>query len=78
MKFLLINPYMDFQSKVVKETFAIESEIPPLGLLYLAGSLQKEGHDVEIVDFCIEKFTLERLNKSLNSCDAVGITTRTN
>lgn len=74
MRFLLINPPIDYR-KVFKP-FAIEAEIPPLGLLYIASSLEKEGHDVEIIDFCAEKFSKTKLYKHLLSTDAVGITVR--
>lgn len=74
MKFLLINPFTDYN--IIKDIYASESEVPPLGLLYLAKVLEKEGHSVEIIDFCVEKFSKERLQKTLPSMDAVGITVR--
>jgi len=72
MRFLLINPFID--KTVVKDIFAIEAEIPHLGLLYLASALEKHGHQVEIVDYCIEKYSEQNLMKKLALVDAVGIT----
>jgi len=72
MRFLLINPFID--KTVVKPIFAIEAEIPHLGLLYLASSLEKKGHKVEIVDYCIEKYSEQHLMKKISNTDAVGIT----
>lgn len=72
MKFLLINPFID--KSVIKPIFAIEAEIPHLGLLYLASSLEEKSHQVEIVDYCVEKFSEQHLMKKIVNVDAVGIT----
>ena len=74
MKFLLINPPIDY--KKVFKPFAIKAEIPPLGLLYIASSLEEGGHDVEVIDFCAEEFSKAKLYKHLLSADAVCITVR--
>ena len=74
MRFLLINPNVD--SSIAKDSFAIKAEVPPLGLLYIAGALEEKGHEVEIIDFCVEEFKKETLKKALKNTDAVGITTR--
>ena len=50
------------------------STLPPLGLLYLAAVLEKEGHTVEILDFCMEDISKERLKNLLLKTDAVGMT----
>jgi anaerobic magnesium-protoporphyrin IX monomethyl ester cyclase len=44
-KILLINPYETEQSGFTN---------PPIGLLYLAGTLLKHGFDVRVVDGCLE------------------------
>jgi len=46
---------------------------PPIGLLYIGGSIEEEGHSVEIIDFYFEKNPIETLYKSLNSADAIGL-----
>jgi radical SAM superfamily enzyme YgiQ (UPF0313 family) len=47
---------------------------PPLGLLYIGRSLEDEGHKVEITQFSNEdSSTMEYINKSLSSFDAIGI-----
>ncbi len=74
MKFLLINAFMDY-SKIIK-LFAIESEIPPLGLMYVASALEIEGHEVSIVDFCAESFSEEKLVNFVEKHDVIGITVR--
>jgi radical SAM superfamily enzyme YgiQ (UPF0313 family) len=74
MKVLLINPFIDFD--IVKNIFAIESELPPLGLLYLGGILENEGHEAKLIDFCAENYTEKKLVNSLSGIDAVGITVR--
>ena len=75
MRFLLIDPFID--KNVVKSIFAMESQLPSLGLLYIGSVLEKEGHDVDLIDFCAEKFTEEKLKKKLKDTDVVGITVRT-
>ena len=56
--------------------FAFGAQMPPLGLLYLASMLERQGHHVEVIDFCAEQFTKERLTKALTTTDVVGITVR--
>lgn len=74
MKYLLINPFIDYTK--IENAFALNSPTPPLGLLYLASSLEQEGHQVEVIDFCIEDFNDMVLKKYLNNKDVVGITVR--
>jgi len=75
MNFLLINPFLDYTK--ANKLFAIKAEIPPLGLLYIGSSLEEKGHNVTLVDFCVENFTEEKLLKAVEKKDAVGITVRT-
>lgn len=52
--------------------------VPPIGLEYLAGSLEREGHSVEILDLCFSENIYEDIDNSLISFepDIVGITVR--
>ncbi|MCX6667824.1 MAG: radical SAM protein [Euryarchaeota archaeon] len=75
MRFLLIYPPAD--RTIIEEKFSFEGYTPPLGILYLASSLEEEGHRVEIIDFSYEKFDNEKLKRKLNSVDVVGITVLT-
>ncbi len=52
--------------------------VPPIGLEYLAGSLEQEGHSVEILDLCFSENIYEDIDNSLISFepDIVGITVR--
>lgn len=64
-KILLINPYGTEQSGYIN---------PPLGLLYLAGSLLPEGFDVEVIDGCKEgKDGISEAIRNFGP-DVVGIT----
>jgi radical SAM superfamily enzyme YgiQ (UPF0313 family) len=45
---------------------------PPLGLLYVAGSLENAGHNVEIIDLDFEKPSKAQLEKKLQLIDAIG------
>ncbi len=75
MRFLLINPFVDYRK--VSKLFSIKAEIPPLGLLYVASALEEKGHEVSVIDFCAEEFSNTRLLSAIKHTDAVGITVRT-
>lgn len=45
---------------------------PPLGLLYIAAALEKDGHKVKLLDYEAEDFSRNQLESSLKSSDAVG------
>lgn len=51
----------------------------PLGVGYLAAVLERSGHEVEVIDFQIEKITLEQLTERVGkrSYDMCGISTTT-
>jgi radical SAM superfamily enzyme YgiQ (UPF0313 family) len=75
MKFLLINAHASIEiitptqkKKATKNPWA-----QPLGLLYIAGVLEQEGHHVEIIDLVAEDITEEKIQRSLSGVDAVGI-----
>lgn len=67
MKVLLINPNR-YKSPPV----------PPIGLEYLAASLDEKGHAVEIVDLCFSEDPYKDMDDAIASFrpDAVGITLR--
>ena len=74
MNFLLLNlteGVQNFPSQPFN--FSGPSLIPPLGLLYVAKSLEDEGHFVEVIDFYCEKDAEEKIKKSLPTLDAIGI-----
>ena len=72
MRLLLISPLIDYN--VIQKEYSFEAYLPPLGLLYLASSLEKQGHKVILFDFIAEKYTEEKLKNALVSIDIVGIT----
>jgi hypothetical protein len=57
MKVLLINPNR-YQSPPV----------PPLGLEYIAGSLEEKGHGVELLDLCFSGNIHEEIDRSTRKC----------
>lgn len=76
MKFLLIRPG-DWE-KNVKYFIASPSSFPPLGLLYVAATLEQKGHEVEILDYYMEDNAKKKLENALMSADAVGMGVNTN
>jgi len=79
MKFLLINATegMRFFAKKKDITSTGSSYIPPIGLLYIASSLEKGDHTVEIIDWYCELKPEKKIRKSLSSVDAVGLSVYT-
>ena len=79
MKFLLIRPGKVEEG--AKHNFSgllyAPASFPPLGLLYVAASLEEEGHKAEIFDFYIDAFAEEKTLKILDSVDAVGMSVYT-
>jgi radical SAM superfamily enzyme YgiQ (UPF0313 family) len=69
MKTLLINPPYPF------------SEVPliPLGLAYIAGSLEHNGHEVQILDLLVSRYSKEKIARKIEEYqpDVVGITSVT-
>lgn len=46
----------------------------PLGVTYIAGVLEEEGHDVKIIDMNAEKVSNKDLRKKIKGFDIIGIT----
>ncbi|MBN2599621.1 MAG: B12-binding domain-containing radical SAM protein [Candidatus Thermoplasmatota archaeon] len=72
MKFLFIYPPLEPSSTPTSRIFYGLS--PPLGFLYLASMLEREGEIVEILDFSAEPFQEQKLMTAVQSADIVGIT----
>ena len=77
MKFLLIRTTNQIEETLKGLVFDILPEYPPLGLLYLGAVLEKEGHEVEIIDYLVDNISDEQLKNYLKSSDAVGMTVYT-
>jgi anaerobic magnesium-protoporphyrin IX monomethyl ester cyclase len=69
MNILLINP----QSSSVFNTFGLS--LPPIGLLYVAASLEQAGHTVVVRDLAAEGQALD--SSDIHSADLVGISADT-
>ena len=72
MNLLFISPPMDYN--VIKKEYSFEAYMPPLGLLYLASPLEKQGHKIKVIDFIAEKYTDEKLKQEVSKADVIGIT----
>ena len=68
MKILLINPA---PTGTLKATWVL---FPPLGLLYVAAYMEKEGHQVVVRDLAVR---IKREEHDYKGYDVVGISTDT-
>ncbi len=75
MKFLLLNAHASIEAitPTRKKSNTKTPWAQPLGLLYIAGMLEHEGHSVEIIDLVAEDLTEEKLTTSFLGVDVVGI-----
>jgi len=74
MKVLLIHPASGGMEFAENFSVPIDPYLPPLGILYIASMLERNGHEVTVIDCNAERFTKEVCKKALNGCDAVGMT----
>jgi anaerobic magnesium-protoporphyrin IX monomethyl ester cyclase len=71
MKILLIRP-VDLKKKK-KRPLETPLTHPPLGLLYIGAALEKDNHDVQILDFYAETISKKKLTGLVTDSDAVGL-----
>lgn len=72
-KLLLIRTTKGWSSFFTKVTPS-DNQIPfspPLSLLYIASTLEKEGHTVKLIDVIFEKYPIEKIRRMLSSIDVV-------
>jgi anaerobic magnesium-protoporphyrin IX monomethyl ester cyclase len=72
MKFLLIFPPSGKYILSRKKNISFGSYLPPIGMLYVASSLENDGHTLEVFDYHFEEEPEEKI-QNLSSYDAVGI-----
>lgn len=76
MRFLLIRSE-GFLENTFNTSVYSPGFLPPLSLLYIGAALEKAGHDVELIDYSQETFSMEHLEKKVRLVDAVGISVYT-
>jgi len=66
MKTLLINPPYPF----------LEFPIMPMGLLYLAAVLERNGYEVQVLDLLVSRYTKDKVKRRLEEYqpDVIGVT----
>ena len=76
MKILLINPVFCEEYRLIKRGQLL---VPPINLAYLAGGLERCGHEVEIVDANVLFLMLDDLREIIaaSGADVVGVTAKT-
>ena len=62
---------MEVRSEINKPT---STYAPPLGLLYIASIVEKQGHEAFVIDARGEKIDKENVRKQIKSADIIGIT----
>jgi anaerobic magnesium-protoporphyrin IX monomethyl ester cyclase len=75
MKFLLLRPAYQEEKNNQKNISSLN--LPPLGLLYMGATLERDGHDVEILDYYAENISKEKLKNSIALSDAIGLSVYT-
>ncbi len=79
MRFLLIKQAEEWaQSGILGHQATTSSVYPPLGLLYVAATLEQLGQKVKILDCGQEVLSKESLGRLLNDTDVVGLSLYTN
>jgi len=79
MKFLFLrHPEEWTQPGILGHPPNISSIYPPLGLLYIASSLEQNGHSAEVIDLGAESISKQYLERKLATVDAVGMSVYTN
>ncbi|RLJ05956.1 MAG: radical SAM protein, partial [Candidatus Aenigmatarchaeota archaeon] len=55
------------------------SSMPPLGLLYIAAVLEKEGHEIQIIPADILKLSFQQIQRKIQEFkpDIIGVTSTT-
>jgi len=76
MKVLLINPPWSIKEQYAKDIYRVGAVVPPLGLAYIASTLEENGYTVEILDCIAQRTTPELLGKQIEHIkpDIIGIT----
>lgn len=75
INFLLIYPHVELSYvNSNKENLFLKGLAPPLGLLYIARILEKDGNLVTILDFSAEFFKEDKLKKAVKKADVVALT----
>jgi len=79
MKVLLLNPYIPKGTLFYGFMNKIGSNLPPLGLAYIAAYLETFGHQVKIIDNKVEKLDLNKILYVIDKFGAeiIGITSIT-
>ncbi|MBU0979764.1 MAG: B12-binding domain-containing radical SAM protein [Nanoarchaeota archaeon] len=73
MNILLMNPPMKEKELFTESSKETASIIPPLGLAYLAGYMEKQGHEVRIWDGFVERQGWEKVAELAKDYDLLGI-----
>jgi len=81
MKILLIRPYDidNINTRLPKSLNKRQGVLPPLGIAYIAGTLEKAGHFVNILDVIALNLTADEVREHINEFkpELVGITVMT-
>ena len=68
----------DYKLKRVRSKAGFTPSVyPPIGLEYIASSIENAGHVAEIIDFTMEKLSEQDFTNLVNKSDAVGISVYT-
>lgn len=80
MKVLLVSPaYSDIYGSFSRAKQATSGSPPPLGLLYIAATLELDGHEVQVIDAEVEHLSVDDIAERVLDFwpDVVGLYTNT-
>lgn len=75
MRIMLIFPPLVLERRYAHNVGDVGGNLPPLGLLYIAAVLEKDGHEVQVLDAPVENLNLEGVLERISKFhpDFVGI-----
>lgn len=77
MNYLFIFPPGRGFKIAIKKIFPMNPFSPPLGILYLSSMLEKNDHNVEVLDYSASPVNESELSRKIRSVDAVGMSITT-
>ncbi len=73
MKILLIFPPQNLNERYARDMGDVGGFLPPLGLCYMAAILERDGHEVKIMDCPVNKYTISDILTEITNFNPIVI-----